>query len=631
MSTHVITDPAVSVTDPTSPPTPTTPDPTTGAATAVGGAVADSTSPATVVPYPVAAWLRLGAAMAEEAPAIADRDDLVVSIAPGAGHGAPACFLPAHAAIEVDATHLDAVDPTTIDPARVADQNRIPTAWGLFTHECAHAHHSRWNPPPAAPAGATAAAKLLEESRIEAAQIRRRPDDRRWLRASAVSLILDDHPSTTTDAAPELTRWAGGSAAALLLARVDAGVLTPYETRPVTDAVTVALGANTLTQLRELWCHAHATADNDAETMTELGRRWCEALGLDPTATPPTAASDPAGSDPVGSDAAAGSEAAAGSPSEVSLAVADSARRVSGMVALESATVSAAEEAAAAEEEAAATDAADAARADKAADRVFPINRSTVRARGRVKLGATRAPTATERAAARVLGRALDTAGIRDRVAVKAAAQLPPGRLSVRGARAVDAQRAAGAIPTATPFTRVTRTVVPTPPLRVGVACDVSGSMGAFTGPVASAAWILAAAAAHTTVAATTASVLFGSSVLALTRPGQVPTKVTDFPALDRYEDVPGAIDALDGVLGLSRPGAARLLVIISDGHYAHQGRTAGQARVDRLRAGGCGVLWLGPARARPLRGATVEQLSDPTTTARVIGRAAVAALHATR
>ena len=164
------------------------------------------------------------------------------------------------------------------------------------------------------------------------------------------------------------------------------------------------------------------------------------------------------------------------------------------------------------------------------------------------------------------------------------------------------------------------------------MACDVSGSMGAFTRPVASA-WILAAAAAHTVVSAMTASVLFGNHVGPLTRPGQVPARVTLFAAPDDYEELPGAIDALDGALGLARPGAARLLVVISDGQYRHRGRTGGQSRVDRLHHIGCGVLWLAPVGGGswPLTGTTVERLSDPATTARGIGRAAVAALRAAR
>ncbi|MFB9902877.1 VWA domain-containing protein [Allokutzneria oryzae] len=166
----------------------------------------------------------------------------------------------------------------------------------------------------------------------------------------------------------------------------------------------------------------------------------------------------------------------------------------------------------------------------------------------------------------------------------------------------------------------------------MGIACDVSGSMRAYTAHVASAAWILAHAAHHTRIPATTATIAFGSGVHAITHPGSAPAVVTEFAARDCYEDIPTAIDALDGALGLAHPGAARLLVIVSDGHYDPHARRDGQHRLDRLRANGCGVLWLATNAANePLQGAFVHQLNDPATTARAIGRAATAALRAAR
>ena len=119
--------------------------------------------------------------------------------------------------------------------------------------------------------------------------------------------------------------------------------------------------------------------------------------------------------------------------------------------------------------------------------------------------------------------------------------------------------------------------------------------MGAFTGPVASAAWILARAAAYLP-SALTATVLFGNAVHALTRPGESPAKVTDFSASDGTEKACRAIDALDGELGLSRPGTARLLVIVSDAQFVGDGEPAGaQQRITRLARAGCGVIILAP------------------------------------
>ncbi|MER6901685.1 hypothetical protein ABT261_49095, partial [Amycolatopsis sp. NPDC000740] len=226
-------------------------------------------------------WLALSAAFGDEVPAIADRDDLVVTVAPGAGHGAPACFFPDLATIEVDGTHLDkGVDPATVAPHRVGDRRRYRTAWGLLTHECGHAKHSAWRAPEGAPPGAVAAADLLQETRMEAAQVRRRPVDRYWLRASAVNLILADTRANDPAAAPRMTAQDAARSAALLLARVDAGILTSREVARVSRVVRDVLGDGTLETLRDIWRAAHAAADS--MRMIELGRRWCETVGADP-------------------------------------------------------------------------------------------------------------------------------------------------------------------------------------------------------------------------------------------------------------------------------------------------------------------------------------------------------------
>lgn len=603
--------------------------------------ISDPTTPPTAsdASATAAGWARLSAALTEEVPTLADREDLLVSIAPGAGKGAPACFLPAHATIEVDGVHLNGIDPATVQPHLVSDRARYAVAWGLLTHECAHARHSRWSITPDKPANTPTqsgtppqvarAALLLEESRIEGAHIRRRPDDRHWLRASATSLILADTKAADPASAPAMTAADAATSAGLLLARVDAGILTRAEVAQVAVQVEAVLGAATLETLRRLWRQAHTVADDDHVSMLDLGRQWCAALGQntqDPT-TPAGATATPRPHQPQESSTASTAPGTgAAEPSPLTRAITDAVASIAANVAAEpvpadpAATRAAAQ---AAEQQATAT-------AKTAAHQVFTGSGPRT---GRTETAGTRTPTTAERAAARRLGRALTTAGIRDRTTVKTTSALPPGRLRMRGALAADAQRAAGALPTAEPFTRTTRRTVPAPPLRLGIACDVSGSMNPFADPVASAAWILAHAAAHCATEASTATVIFGNHVRALTRPGTAPARVARFEARDNWEDIPGAIDALDGALELSRPGAARLLVIVSDGKFRTTPRREGQARIDRLRAVGCGILWLVPAASRtnPLNGATVHKLSDPTTTAQAIGRAATTALRVTR
>src|SRR5690242_881361 len=181
MSTHLITDPTA------------TTDPTVTGPDAPGS---DPTATPTGAPGSAGrAWAVLSTALTDEAALIANRDDLLVTIAPGAGHGAPACLLTTQAMIEIDGTHLAPVNPGTARPDDPADRGRYATTWGLLVHECAHARHSLWTPPEDTPPAVLAAAELLEESRIEAAQITVRPDDRHWLRASSRALILADTPT----------------------------------------------------------------------------------------------------------------------------------------------------------------------------------------------------------------------------------------------------------------------------------------------------------------------------------------------------------------------------------------------------------------------------------------------------
>ncbi|WP_174190181.1 vWA domain-containing protein, partial [Nocardia barduliensis] len=519
---------------------------------------------------------------------------LVVTIAPGAAHGHPAVFMPHRTAIELDGTHLK-IDPNTARPGRNSDRARYAAVWGAFVHECAHARHSVWEPPALANPAVVEAAMLLEESRIEAAQVRRRPADRHWLRASATEIVIGDTGGPAAMAAVPATEYAAAHSAALILGRVDGGILEPTEAAPAAAVIKAILGAAKLAQLQAIWQHAHTLADDDTAGMLELGQRWLELVGPDPHAEP----------DPTSILAAGISEAVA---------------NVTRAIAAEPVPLDPAEVAAAA---AAAERAAELA-AEATARKVFGTRGSTPISR------APRAPRAEERAAARVLARALSTASRRERAVIKTGSVIPPGRVRMRGAMAREAQRAAGAIPTAEMFTRTVRKTVPVPPLRVGIACDISGSMTAYAKPVASAAWIIAHAAHLATMPADTATLTFGNEVHPVTRPGTAPAKVTEFKSSDNYEAIDEAIDALDGALGLSRRENTRLLVVISDGVFSAEPRRRAQQRLDRLRASGCAVLWLAPSTrgVRPLTGATVHTITDPAATAQAIARAATTAVR---
>ena len=546
-----------------------------------------------------AAWLAFSAQMTAQVPAIAGRADLTVTVAPGAGRGAPACFLPASAEIEVNADHLP-VDPATADPANPADRERYPALWGATVHECAHAAHSRWRTPHGTNAAWSAAATALEESRIEARQVARRPADRAWLRACTCQIVIGDF---TAAAAPPASAAEAGQAAALILAREDAGILEAAEAEPVAQAVAAVIGEGKLGQLRQVWREAHATADDDARGMVRLGRRWCRILGVQPDQPAPKAGPSEAG----------------GPPSPVAAAVGEATARVEDASKAEFAPPPpfppGAAEAREAENKARR-------QAGDAASRVFA--RDPADGSGGAS-GTTREPTSDEQAAARRLARALREASAGGRAETVITSATPPGRLRMRHAMAADAQRAAGAMPTAKPFTRVERRRVPAPPLAVGIACDVSGSMSGFTGPVASTAWILARATASLP-AARTATVTYGRNVRPVTYPGAVPAQVSEFRASDKYEDFTRTVSALDGALGLARPGATRILVIVSDGRYKGTQHADGQKLITRLVASGCLVIWIAPGdTANTMAGARVVILADPAATSAAIAKAVTA------
>ena len=364
-----------------------------------------ATRPAPAAP-PAGAWLKLSAALTGQVPPIAGRKDLVVTCAPGAGHGSPACFFPALAAIEVDGTHLG-VAPATANPASPADRERYPVTWGALIHECAHAAHTRWTPPPAEAAAWAEAARMLEESRIETAQTTRRPADRRWLRETITQLILADF--TAAGAAPASPREAG-CAAALILARADAGILDPAEAAPVEQAVTTVLGAKRLDGLRAIWRAAHATADTDARTMLRLGRRWCRILGIQPDPPPPPSTGGAPGH-------------GAGVPSPVASAVAKTTAAIKAAVAAENTPAPAVPPGQATQRAAENTARASAQRAARA---VFGApSLSGQPGPGGPATAGTREPTEEEKAAARRLARALRNATIGQRAAVTTTSRHP--------------------------------------------------------------------------------------------------------------------------------------------------------------------------------------------------------------
>jgi hypothetical protein len=93
-------------------------------------------------------------------------------------------------------------------------------------------------------------------------------------------------------------------------------------------------------------------------------------------------------------------------------------------------------------------------------------------------------------------------------------------------------------------------------------------------------------------------------------------------PPARKYEDFARAVSALDGALGLSRPGATRILVIVSDGRYKGTQHEDGRKLITRLAASGCLVIWIAPSdTASTMTGTKVVILDDPAATSAAVAR----------
>ncbi|WP_084316830.1 VWA domain-containing protein [Actinospica robiniae] len=557
-----------------------------------------------------AEWLRVGAALSYQVGAIAARADLMVEVRPrGTRAGAKAVFYPDQAKIEIEAKAFGRIDPASIDPDILGDRERYAAAWGALTHEAAHARHSRWNAPREKQGSAAAeAADMLEESRAEARLLESRPGDTRWLGACVAELVLPSFPTTLPD-----TAWSAGMAAGLIAARADAGIVPKHLAVPVEYEVRRVIGHEKFNRLQMIWTAARSVADEDAATMLHLGKLWCETLDVEAEQPAPDGQN-------AGQQQGPGAPGAGGAPTStrIGAAVRRAARKIAKQAAIPAPSPKAQAR-------------IRAQRASKAGQRVFGApapdpNDTSIR----TPITGVRRPSVKEKAAAARLGRALRQAGTRERQEIRSTSIAPPGRLGMRAALAREAQRAAGAMPSAEPWVHTARKSLPNPPVRVGILADVSGSMQAFAKPVASAAWIMANATYQAGVDNASATIAFASQITVITRPGRPPTQVTEFDAHPGRHRISESIDALTGALALAAPGAARLLVIASDAAFEPAEIEGARERIAHLIASGCAVLWLDPTgTAKVPNGVTCLHLSDPAEAPEAIAKAATRALAA--
>ncbi|MEU8606655.1 VWA domain-containing protein [Actinoplanes sp. NPDC048791] len=513
------------------------------------------------------AWKPWSQAWTKHIKTLTGRTDLHVLVAPGAGGGAPECFYPQLRRIEVDANYI-ADTPDIADPRRAAHKQTVPTGYGLLVHGAAHAAHSHWTTPPGTPPILAHVADLLEESRAEGKQRQRRRADRRWLRHT-VTALLDPGTAPVDDA------WHAGTLAALLLARVDARILTSKDVRAVRAAVIGVLGRQRLKALREIWQHAHTVDDTGADTMIELARRWCQALDIDPGQQHTVPAADPGQF-----------------PGQLAQAIADYLAAAYGLT------------------------------PSQYAARILQHRHSPPKDWQRSD------PTEQQRRAARDLAARITRARIRNPEPGVRPSLIPPGRLRTRHAIAADAQTARGQRPTAAPWQQRTQLPPPKPTLHLAILVDLSGSMTKYADELSSAAWIFAHAARRSEAVTTTIG--FGSHTSVLVAPGARPQQILHMPTGGGTVTFPEAVKVADRLLDLRHGRTLRMLAVVSDGKLADV--AAGQKLITTLHRAGCAVLWLQPddLPGYTFTDTTTLTVADPADSVTQIADAAIAALKQT-
>jgi hypothetical protein len=580
-------------------------------------------------------WLPMSAWTGELANEWANRSDLVAYVDSSASidEGVAALFNPQSAEIEVN-TKI-AFGPLAT-PEMVGDirkrnvQFSYPIATGAIFHEAMHARFTKWDLRHAIEnltANEYKALHMLEEGRIERLGVEAHPKFRNFLRASAIGIAIGDVKAENFEGS---TMRFLAQSMALILARVDAGVLEETDAENFRAEIVKSLGEDVVREFRQVWLEFQLLTQTESEQAYELARKW-EALIQEHK--------QDEDEDGEGEGEGAGNPRYDG----IVEAIMDALKEDEGNTALavgdelsDQQTSEDYQEQAKARSATAKSEARDKNNADK----TFVSTGPGAGAKTSSKLRERRAPNSAERTAAVKLGGLLDKAKYRDRVEIRGTAVTPPGRLRTRALIQNRAMKENGVHATVEPWRRTVRKNTEDPTLKVGVLVDISGSMGSAMEPMASTAWVLSEAVRR--IQGRAAMVYYGESVFATLKPGQHLDQVTVYTAPDGTEKFDEAASALNGAMNLTGGVGARLMVVVSDGIYTDPQTAKAKEWVKRMTDNGVGVVWLtengssqyayyGTGASHICKGTSAELVlvdgMDVTKATDLIGKAAIRAL----
>ncbi len=602
------------------------------------------------------AWLGVNASVGKLVNQWSLRQDLVVALAEVTTIGAPACFNPASAEIEVSIPKAFGVGVTPDQVGEMTlrkNQLKHAVGAGAIYHEALHARVSRWSLESASKEMTPREFRFLnamEESRIEFWGCVFLPKNRSLLRACAIEIVMDE----LDEQAKNISKVDAAAFLALLtLARVDAGVL---DARDIVDSVheiiTEVLSDDVVAKLREVWKDFQTHDDHaNALPLYDLTREFLKILDERKEETGEEEGQDPEGdcSKPGGEP---GTGTGKGEPTpeqiedfkefieKVKKAVKDNQEAVDVSNQTELDDEIEVEER---KEEVEAHNESKKQRDERKdlADKVFnqddAVGSHVSGEKTRSRLIDTRLPSGDELASANRIANALRKAKYRERSQTRIASIVPPGRLRSRAFIQGQAQKARGINAPVEAWRTTKRKTTEDPTLNVGIIVDISGSMKSAMTPMAITAWVMSEAVRR--VQGKAAMVYCGQDVFATLKPGQRLNKVSTYTASDSTEEFDKAFKALDGAMNLTHADGAKLLVVVSDGHYRPDQKVHASKLLKDADKNGVAILWLTfdgkvSEPSELLKGTAgkvvnLKSTESPTTASAIIGDAAAKALSA--
>lgn len=534
-----------------------------------------------------AEWLKVGSQIGTLVNKWAERNDLVVYVGGEMSAPVSALFDPATAEIEVNAKDAFGI----ADPEIVGDLNdrgmmyEFPKATGAILHEACHARFTQWS---LVKSNAdlkpreNEALHLLEEGRIEGLGVLTFPENAEFLRASAMEIVIGDL-SDEKLASMSGTR-AFAQIAGLVGGRIDAGVLDYADVKPILDLAIGGLGQDLYDQLRMLWRKAQAhTKHSNADDLYPLAIEWERLV------------SEKAKENGEEGEEGSGGEGCSPIPSELLEEIKEALEK-SADESSWTATINLGDQEGEEKREQEVKERQDEGKRrqqnKEAESKVF------TKASGEIafgnsgsKLVETRKPTSAERVASVKVGQMLDKAKYRERDVAVVRSVLPQGRLKSRAMVQGQALKSKGILTPVEAWEHKTRKHTDEPTLAIGVMVDVSGSMGGAMNPMATTAWVLAEAGRR--IQARTAMVYYGEGVFPTLRVGQRLNEVNVYSAPDGTEKFNEGFMALEAHLNLLDSRGAKLLVIVSDGHYTPSQVGSAKKWIAECDKRGVAVLWL--------------------------------------